>query len=71
MNFSGSLQYLKDRIVAVEKELHDTSRDIKRDMKLNFRILMGLLTLECILTLGALGMPLKEIIPSAIKLFVG
>jgi hypothetical protein len=70
-NFSQSLQYLKDRIIAVEKELKDTSADIRRELKTNFKILMGLLVLEAVLTLGALGMPLKEIIPSVMKLFLG
>ncbi len=71
MNFSQSLQYLKDRIVAVEKELKDTTALLKKDMRVNFKILMGLLALEAIITLGALGMPLKEIIPGVMKLVMG
>jgi hypothetical protein len=71
MNFSQSLQYLKDRIIAVEKDLKDTSATLKRDMRVNFRILTGLLVLEAILTLGALGMPLKDLIPGVIKLVAG
>lgn len=68
MNFSQSLQYLKDRIIAVEKELLSTSNDLRRELKMNFKILMGLLILEAVLTLGALGVPLKELIPSILKL---
>jgi hypothetical protein len=71
MNFSQSLQYLKDRIIAVEKDLKQTSEEIRRELKLNFKILMGLFALETIVTLGALGMPLKDIIPGVIKLVLG
>ena len=71
MNFSQSLQYLKDRIIAVEKDLKDTTAEIRRELKLNFKILIGLFALEAVVTLGALGVPLKDLIPSAIKLVFG
>lgn len=71
MNFSQSLQYLKDRITALEKELRDTSSQLKLEMAKNYKVLMGLMILESIPTLQALGLPMKEIIPGAIKLLLG
>jgi len=71
MNFSQSLQYLKDRIIAVEKELKDSHTQLKEEVQKNFKILAGLLLLEAIPTLQALGIPTKDIIPNAVKLLLG
>lgn len=71
MGFGQSLQYLKDRISSLEKELRETSSHLKEEMAKNYKIMMGLLILESIPTLQALGLPVKEIIPGAIKLLLG
>ena len=71
MNFSQSLQYLKDRIIAVEKELKDSNSQLKEEVQKNFRILIGLVLLEAVPTLQALGIPTKDLVPGAFKLLLG
>jgi hypothetical protein len=71
MNYSQSFQYLKDRVHAIEKEMRDTSKQIRDDMAKNNKVMMGLLLLEAIPTLASLGIPVKDAIPGAIKLLLG
>lgn len=71
MTFSQSLQYLKDRIIAVEKELKDSSESLRSEMKKKYNVILGLLMLESIPTMQALGIPIKEVLPGAVKLLLG
>lgn len=71
MKIFNDVQFLKDQVLAIEKELSRSVNEVKTEATRNFKILVGLIALESVPTLQALGIPTRDILPSFAKYFIG
>ena len=66
-----TVQRVQDKVASVEKELTHTIEDVRKDVRRNFRLLVGMAVLQLVPTLHALGIPTTEILTLAEKFFLG
>lgn len=66
-----TVQRVQDKVASVEKELTHTIEDVRKDVRRNFKLLVGMAVLQAVPTLHALGIPTTEIFALTGKFFLG